>query len=193
MSLGWWLPPPRQHVHVEAGRAARDADRDAAVVAHQRQQVAVAGVLDEHDVAGAGQGAQDQVEGVGRAMGQQDLLRLDGAQLGGQLADKCWRRRGKAERVAVAAQAAGRDLHRVAHRVQDRRFAIPLGRQPAGADRQRIGQARIQVGGEGVDRRRCAAAEGAQAGCGVSGFAQRATKKPEPRREDSTPRCSRRS
>jgi hypothetical protein len=85
----------RQRVEIQALVAARDADRDAAVVAYQRQQVAVAGILDEHGVARLGQGAQDQVEGVGGAVGQQDLLRLDGEQLVGQLADMCWRSVGK--------------------------------------------------------------------------------------------------
>src|SRR5471032_658211 len=42
----------RQRVHIQAVVAARDADGDAAVVAYQRQQVAVAGVFDQHRVAG---------------------------------------------------------------------------------------------------------------------------------------------
>jgi hypothetical protein len=142
----------RQRFHVQSGRRAQDADRDAAVVAHQGQQVAVAGIFDEHDVAGARQRAQDQVEGVRRAMRQQDLLGFHRAQLGRQGMRQVLPQRREAERVAVAAQAAGRDLHRVAHRIEDGRLAVPLGRQPSGADRQRIGLAGIQVGGEGVDR-----------------------------------------
>jgi hypothetical protein len=94
---------PGQRVHVEAVRPARDADRHAAVVAHQRQQVAVAGIFHQHDVAGAGEGPQYQVEGVGGAVGQQDLLGFEREQLVGQGAGQVLAQRRKTERMAVAA------------------------------------------------------------------------------------------
>src|SRR5471032_2670116 len=90
----------RQRVHIQAVVAARDADGDAAVVAYQRQQVAVAGVFDQHRVARLGQRAQDQVEGVGGAVGQQDLLRPDREQLVRQRRRQVLAQRRKAQRMA---------------------------------------------------------------------------------------------
>ena len=114
-------------------------------------QVAVAGIFDEHRVAGAGEGAQDQVERMGGAVGEQDLLGIDREQVVAEGGRHVMAQRGKAHRVAVAAQPVGRDAHRVAHGVEHGVVAVPLGRQPAHAGRQGLGDTRIQVRRERVD------------------------------------------
>lgn len=135
-----------ERLAVDAVDAARHADHAHAHQPQQLQQIGVAGLLDQHRIAGAQQGAHDQVQPVRDALRQQHLVGLGRhagrAQAGG---DGLAQRR-VAIGMPIAGDAQRRHPAQVPQRLVQALLVQPFGRQPAAARLDRDGVVGIDIG-----------------------------------------------
>ncbi|MCY1337975.1 hypothetical protein D9M69_238200 [compost metagenome] len=104
-----------------------------AVRAQQGLEVEVAGIVEQHGVARFEEEAADQVDGLGAAVGQHDLLRADRHAVLGQAPRQLFAQRRVAVGAAVFQQARLRLAGDLPQRAADFRVRQPGLRQPATA------------------------------------------------------------
>ena len=126
------LQQRRQHRQVRSLRGARHGQRAQAELGQACEVDRPAGVVDQHRVARLHQGLRHQVERLGGAAGQQDLLGQAGDAELGLLLGQLFAQQPVALRVAVAQQQPRVVLgQRLAQRLAQGRGVEPVGRQGA--------------------------------------------------------------
>ena len=131
---------PRERREVGSGRGHRHGDDPRPVRAQQRQEVEEAGIVDQHRVARLDQEAADQIERVGPAIGEQDLVGTGLDALLGHPPREQRAKRLRAHRRGISDQRrrAARP-RRSAQPFADRVFRHPALGHPTAARRERAG------------------------------------------------------
>jgi hypothetical protein len=120
----------------------------------QGLEVEVAGVVDQHRVAGLEQETADQVDRLGAGRGQQQLLGTDIEAVARTAPGQQLAQAQQASRMAVVGQDGVVGARQAAHRAAQDRAGHPVRRQPAAAGFQRLGSGvqRLPRNPERIDR-----------------------------------------